>query len=105
MISIWQVIGRLVRGGCAARVYFCDDAFAPLTGDGWRTDRRRSLLLSMRSELEPYFAVDPSRPTRAEDRLLVQTLYQPLYEALCRVEGLSHEAEPSCEEDNVYAEV
>jgi hypothetical protein len=105
MISIWQVIGRLVRGGCAARVYFCDDAFAPLTGDGLRTDVRRSLLLSMRSVLEPYFAVDPSRPMSAEDRLLVQTLYQPLYEALCRLEGLSGEAEPSREEEHVYAEV
>ncbi len=30
LVTIWQVIGRLVRGGVAARVYFCDAAFAPL---------------------------------------------------------------------------
>src|SRR5260370_15920657 len=95
MISIWQVIGRLVRGGCAARVYFCDDAFAPLTSDGSRTDPRRSLLLSMRSVLAPYFTVDSSRPRSDEDRMLVRTLYEPLYHALQRLEGLREIGEPS----------
>jgi hypothetical protein len=59
----------------------------------------------MRSVLEPYFAVDPLRPTSAEDHLLVQTLYEPLYEALRRLEGLSDEAERIREEEHVYAEV
>ena len=30
-VSIWQVIGRLVRGGCEAQVFFCDAKFAPRT--------------------------------------------------------------------------
>ncbi|WP_345613077.1 hypothetical protein [Pseudonocardia adelaidensis] len=31
LVTIWQVIGRLLRGGQPARVYFCDAAFAPRT--------------------------------------------------------------------------
>lgn len=87
LVTIWQVIGRLVRGGKPAWVFFCDAAFAPLTAnqDEERHDTiETSLALGLRSVLERYFhegAVDP-------DRFLVQALYGPLYQALSQIGGM-----------------
>lgn len=84
LVTIWQVVGRLLRGGQAAKVYFCDAAFAPNTarrGDDAAVDlddAGSSLLYGMRDVLRPYF---DSTGTDA-DRHLVQALYQPLYQAL-----------------------
>lgn len=90
LVSIWQVVGRLVRGGCDAQIYFCDAAFAPLSAR--RSDERDqisdSLLIGMRSVLRRY--CDPgatSAPVR--DRVLVNALYAPFYRALRATEGLS----------------
>jgi hypothetical protein len=81
LVVIWQVIGRLVRGGVAARVYFVDGAFSPreagFTGDDTPAT---SLLASMLHELAPYF--EPESAQTAIDRSLVQALYDPLYRAL-----------------------
>ncbi len=86
LVSIWQVAGRLLRGGQAARVYFCDAAFAPNTArrsdDAADVDDAgTSLLLGMRAVLDPYF--EPAG-THA-DRYLVQALYQPLHRALTMI--------------------
>jgi hypothetical protein len=112
MVTIWQVIGRLVRGGVPARVVFMDAAFAPAlaestapppalsTGPGAkpRRNRRRrtddGLLIKLRSVLAPYFEApaDPADPqafTNPADPALVRTLYQPLYQALCRVRNIT----------------
>jgi len=81
LVTIWQVVGRLVRGGQAAKVYFCDAAFAPKTAqrtDNTLDDASTSLLWGMRDVLEPYFAADGTDA----DRHLVQALYNPLYQAL-----------------------
>lgn len=83
LVTIWQVIGRLLRGGHGAKIYFCDAAFAPNTArrgesEGDLDDASTSLLLGMREVLAPYF--DPTGTNT--DRHLVQTLYQPLYQAL-----------------------
>ncbi|SIM53460.1 signal recognition particle [Micromonospora cremea] len=81
LVVIWQVIGRLVRGGVPARVHFVDGAFSPreagLKGDDTPAT---SLLISMRQELEPYF--DPASAISPIDRSLVRALYEPLYQAL-----------------------
>lgn len=83
LVTIWQVVGRLLRGGQAAKVYFCDAAFAPVTArrsdtDTDLDDASTSLLHGMREVLTPYF-----EPTGTNtDRHLVQALYQPLYRAL-----------------------
>jgi restriction endonuclease in pPIWI_RE module len=88
LVTIWQVIGRLVRGGSPARVYFCDAAFAPRTSkleeDG--DDAGSSLLVGMHEVLRPYF--DPAADL--PDRPLVQMLYGPLFAALEQIGGLSH---------------
>jgi hypothetical protein len=83
LVTIWQVVGRLLRGGQAAKIYFCDAAFAPLTARRGDTeadldDASTSLLHGMREVLTPYFHPTGTDP----DRHLVQALYQPLYQAL-----------------------
>ena len=78
---MWQVIGRLVRGGVPARVICVDAAFAPRQAGFEATDTPdTSLLASMRAVLRPYFTDDPA--TTPLDRSLVQALYEPLYQAL-----------------------
>lgn len=90
LVTIWQVIGRLVRGGVAARVYFCDAAFAPLAADTDRPGQRTtSLLLSMIDLLRPYFTVTGT--TQPEERALAHMLYSPLYQALTTMRGVSHD--------------
>ncbi|MGE7434786.1 pPIWI_RE_Z domain-containing protein [Kitasatospora sp. NPDC001175] len=93
LVVIWQVIGRLVRGGVPARVVFVDAPFAERAackqgGDTWKT----SLLIAMRHVLDPYVTPDPDavlpvsgRPVPQLDRALVTTLYEPLHAALTRL--------------------
>jgi len=84
LVSIWQVIGRLVRGGSPARVVFCDAAFAPnLTDDAEQSSQTPSLLLEMRRILSPYFE-NPDQP----DSALVKALYEPLYAAIKQMQGV-----------------
>lgn len=98
LVVIWQVIGRLVRGGVPARVVFVDAPFAErmargLTGDTAET----SLLASMLQVLAPYCGdSEPlsGSPVPALDRVLVTTLYKPLYTALSRLFPAS-EADPA----------
>ncbi|MGH3874881.1 MAG: hypothetical protein ACRDSR_25830 [Pseudonocardiaceae bacterium] len=81
LVVMWQVIGRLVRGGVAARVVFVDAAFSPREAGLKAADTpATSLLASMRHILDPYFTDDS--PESAIDRSLVQALYEPLYRAL-----------------------
>ncbi|MDR3079324.1 MAG: hypothetical protein LBV60_00075 [Streptomyces sp.] len=96
LVTIWQVVGRLVRGGVPARVVFVDAAFAPqlaasqasFTARGTRARRSRDpgLLVRLRDVLDPYFAEEASAATGAlpdpADIALVRLLYRPLYEAL-----------------------
>ncbi|MFE1995241.1 pPIWI_RE_Z domain-containing protein [Streptomyces parvulus] len=99
LVTIWQVIGRLVRGGVPARVVFVDAAFAPrlaaagapVTGS---ERRRRSssdpgLLVRLQEVLTPYFAdAGPGdRPADPADSALVRLLYRPLFEALRAMES------------------
>lgn len=87
LVTIWQVIGRLVRGGVPAEVYFCDAAFAPGAARRSETssdDASLSLLIGLRDVLTPYFTPDCTDP----DTYLVEALYGCLYEALTQLEGL-----------------
>jgi hypothetical protein len=81
LVVMWQVIGRLVRGGVAARVVFVDAAFSPREAGLTAVDTpATSLLLSMRQVLAPYFTGDPG--IDEIDRSLARFLYEPLYQAL-----------------------
>lgn len=94
LVSIWQVIGRLVRGGCDARVYFCDAAFArrTSTGEDEGDTPATSLLVSMRRVLQPFFEAE-ARHMPPDTVQLVQILYGPFYDALTRMQGVA-DAEP-----------
>jgi hypothetical protein len=87
LVTMWQVIGRLVRGGVPAQVYFCDAAFAPAAAQraaGQRDDASLSLLIGLRDVLTPYFASGCTDP----DTYLVHALYGCLHEALSQLKGL-----------------
>ncbi|WP_433248944.1 hypothetical protein ACQPYK_01435 [Streptosporangium sp. CA-135522] len=87
LVTIWQVIGRLVRGGVPAEVYFCDAAFAPgaaRRSENSTDDGSLSLLVGLRDVLSPYFEPGSTDP----DTYLVEVLYGCLYEALAQLEGL-----------------
>lgn len=91
LVGMWQVIGRLVRGGSEAKVYFCDAAFAPQSAGGNDEDTAASsILVSMFRILRPYFdsAAAINGEARAE-RQLVQVLYGPLYAALTQIQGVA----------------
>ncbi|MEV7551938.1 hypothetical protein AB0N89_20145 [Amycolatopsis sp. NPDC089917] len=93
LVLIWQVIGRLVRGGVPARVVFVDAAFAPehAAGRPGEETPKTSLLYSIRAVLGEYL-VDPD-PSKAQEKCLAKALYGPLWGALERC--LSAE-EPTC---------
>ncbi len=57
LVSIWQVIGRLVRGGVPCIVHFLDKKFAPQSADYQSDTEKTSLLVGILKELEK--AVDP----------------------------------------------
>ncbi|MGW2598898.1 pPIWI_RE_Z domain-containing protein [Streptomyces klenkii] len=81
LVVMWQVIGRLVRGGVPARVVFVDSRFAEREAAGRGPDDfRTGLLASLLHVLTPYFNEDG--PIPLADRQLVKTLYEPLYKAL-----------------------
>jgi pPIWI RE three-gene island domain Z len=85
LVSMWQVIGRLVRGGCAAQVFFCDAKFAPHTANLEPGDRENtSLIIGMLGVLRPYFDCSSEQTPREKD--LVRILYGPLYQALEHME-------------------
>jgi hypothetical protein len=96
LVTMWQVIGRLVRGGVPARVVFVDAKFAPETAakltPGTRTSAAPAhdgLLAQLHDILTPYFDpnADPARFNDPADPALARLLYEPLYDALC---GLTH---------------
>lgn len=89
LVTIWQVVGRLVRGGQAARVYFCDAAFAPRSAEGANDTASTSLLVGMQETLRPFF--DANSGVDASERELAKTLYGPLYSALSRLRGIQRD--------------
>lgn len=91
LVTMWQVIGRLVRGGVEARVRFCDAAFYPASTrlDPHEDTARTSLLVRFEEILAPY--LDPGRasrstpPTRA-DQTIATALFQPFWDALREID-------------------
>ncbi|MEH1860487.1 MAG: hypothetical protein V7L21_21365 [Nostoc sp.] len=73
LVSIWQIIGRLVRGGVPAVVHFIDVKFAPNSAIGEQDSESTSLLVAIIKVLEPYI--------EGED-VLARSLYGPFLNAL-----------------------
>ncbi|MFI0777161.1 hypothetical protein [Streptomyces sp. NPDC021212] len=84
LVLLWQVIGRLVRGGVPARVVFVDAAFAPnREAVPPRPDTPRSSLLhSVLDVLDPYF---DGGTKSAEEQFIARALYEPLRRMLTRL--------------------
>ncbi|SFD72817.1 hypothetical protein [Streptomyces aidingensis] len=96
LVTIWQVIGRLVRGGVPARVVFVDARFAPRTAKllspgaaARELPQEDGLLSGLRDVLAPYFT-SPPRLTDCPDPAdpaVARLLYAPLFKALS---GITH---------------
>jgi hypothetical protein len=91
LVTIWQVIGRLVRGGVPARVVFVDARFAPRTAKllspgaaAASLPQEDGLLTGLRDVLAPYFAEGAPPPDCPDpaDPAVARLLYAPLYKAL-----------------------
>ncbi|WP_137816574.1 hypothetical protein [Gandjariella thermophila] len=81
LVTIWQVIGRLVRGGCAARVHFCDAKFEPDTADP-----EASLLVGIHRALNHY--LEATAACAPGEKELAESLYGPFHRALARIPGV-----------------
>lgn len=90
IVSLWQAIGRLIRGNANAQVFWCDAKFAPNSAkneDGKDDTAASSILVGMVNLLRPYFENDPQ--ISRSDRLIVQSLYRPFYLAISTTTKLS----------------
>ncbi|MGV9270258.1 pPIWI_RE_Z domain-containing protein [Kitasatospora sp. NPDC003701] len=83
LVLMWQVIGRLVRGGVPARVVLVDAAFAPgrAANPPSADSPETSLLYSILDVLDPYFE-DDARPE--DEQYIARALYAPLRSMLGR---------------------
>ncbi|WAL75573.1 hypothetical protein OU787_31015 [Kitasatospora sp. YST-16] len=83
LVLMWQVIGRLIRGGVPARVVFVDAAFAPgrAASPPVADSQETSLLHSILGVLDPYFE-DGARP--GDEQFIAHALYAPLRSMLAR---------------------
>ena len=79
LVSIWQIIGRLVRGGVPCIVHFLDAKFAPLSAKGEVDSEVTSLLVAIIKELE--VAIEASGKG-AWERTIARSLYGAFFNAL-----------------------
>jgi hypothetical protein len=86
-VSIWQIIGRLVRGGVPCIVHFMDRQFAPKSADGDMDSERTSLLVGIIKELEPYVEAEGKRPY---EKTLAESLYGAFLNALKKMKQQGH---------------
>ncbi|WKU03980.1 hypothetical protein [Micromonospora sp. HUAS LYJ1] len=99
LVLMWQVIGRLVRGGVEARVVLVDAAFAPKTAEALSKEPmpgaqvmindhdtpKSSLLLSIHEVLGECLSLgDDVAESRRRDRDLTKALYDPFWQAIDR---------------------
>ncbi|MBA3822668.1 MAG: hypothetical protein H0X24_02045 [Ktedonobacterales bacterium] len=91
IVAIWQVVGRLIRGGVPATVFFIDAKFASAAAASEETPDtpETSLLVGMREVLRPYIEEQGRGIIAPRDRELVRILYGPFYAALLRTQGLT----------------
>ena len=82
-VLVWQCIGRLLRGGVAARVFFIDAKWAENSARGERDTEATSMLVGFQNILRQALAdPDPAR------RAVATTLYGPAAAALEHIEGV-----------------
>lgn len=85
-VTICQVVGRLIRGGCKARVHFCDAKFAPNTIINEEDTEKTSILVGIIKTLDKLMESE-----NVIERELTNKLYYPFYKGLKECEGLKYE--------------
>lgn len=91
-VVLCQVIGRLVRGGCKARVHFCDAKFAPYSLKNQRDTAQSSLLVGIIEALAPFMENNEQMDV---NQMIARELYYPFYKNLKECEGLNYEIQTS----------
>ena len=86
LISMWQVIGRLVRGGVPCLIYFLDIRFADNFAEEKKDNETTSLLVGIIKELEKLMESDIPYQTT-----LARSLYGAFLEALKNTHNLDYE--------------
>lgn len=84
-VTMCQVIGRLIRGGCKARVHFCDAKFAPNTVKNEEDTEKTSILVGIIRTLDKLMESE-----NLIERELAHKLYYPFYKGLKECGGLRY---------------
>lgn len=84
-VTMCQVIGRLIRGGCEARVHFCDAKFAPNTVINKEDKAETSILVGIIKTLDKLMESEDTI-----ERELARKLYYPFYKGLKECGGLKY---------------
>lgn len=88
LVSVWQIIGRLVRGGVPCIVHFLDAKFAPQSVDSELDNERTSLLVGMIKELQ--LAIEPE-DKQPWEKTLTKSLYGAFFNALKQTKDLRYD--------------
>ncbi|MCT7953126.1 hypothetical protein NG798_25335 [Ancylothrix sp. C2] len=88
LVSIWQIIGRLVRGGVPCIVHFLDVKFAPNSAAGEFDSEVTSLLVGILKELQLSVEGEEKRPC---ERTLARSLYGAFLTALKKTKELRYD--------------
>jgi pPIWI RE three-gene island domain Z len=88
LVSIWQIIGRLVRGGVPCIVHFLDAKFAPLSVESKLDSKVTSLLVGIIKELQLAIEVEEKQPW---EKTLARSLYGAFFNALKKTKELRYE--------------
>ncbi|MBW4679712.1 MAG: hypothetical protein KME19_06310 [Microcoleus vaginatus WJT46-NPBG5] len=88
LVSIWQIIGRLVRGGVPCIVHFLDVKFAPKSAEGELDSEVTSLLVGIIKELQLSVEGEEKRPN---EKTLARALYGAFLNSLKQTKELNYE--------------
>lgn len=88
-VSLWQVVGRLIRGSSDASLFWCDAKFGLNVAqmNEQEDTPSTSILVGIRDLLQPYFEDDSEQISKI-DKQIVQALYRPFYEAIANTKNL-----------------
>lgn len=88
LVSIWQIIGRLVRGGVPCIVHFMDVKFAPLSVESELDRDVSSLLVGIIKELQLAIEAEGKQPW---EKTIARSLYGAFFNALKQTKTLRYE--------------
>ncbi|MUG97168.1 hypothetical protein F7734_34495 [Scytonema sp. UIC 10036] len=88
LVSIWQIIGRLVRGGVPCIIHFLDTKFAPLSVESKLDSEATSLLVGIIKELQLAIEAEGKQPW---EKTLARSLYGAFFNALKKTKELRYD--------------